>query len=76
MATVQRGLIQLIEDLDRRARPDRPPRNQPLQKYVSVNDVVVFSSDTQTSYVLAPPLQWATASATDKTLTWSLGEWR
>ena len=66
----------MLEDLDRRARPGRPSRNRPLQRYVSAADTVVFSSDVVTTEVLENPQQWQTASASSFRLIWSAGSWR
>ena len=75
MAEVQRGLIQLLQDLDRRARVGRPSRYRAIQKYVNVADTVVLSSDTQTLSVFDTPMQWQTASATSLGMNWDEFEW-
>src|SRR5688572_7803036 len=62
MGQIQRGLVPLIEDLDRRARPGRPSRNRPLQRYVSVVDSVTFTSEVVTVTMTTPPYQFTRES--------------
>lgn len=76
MAEIQRGLVQMLQDLDRRARPGREPRNRPLNKFQTIQDTVTLSSDSVTTEVFDTPLQWQTASSSSQRLIWSLGQWR
>ncbi len=72
-----RGLDQLIEDLDERARPDPPSKNRVLTKFQLISDVVNFSSETTTTTLATPPYHWHDAAGTTATsLIWGLSEWR
>lgn len=75
MARIQRGLIPLIEDLDRRARPSRSPRNRPILKYTSIEDTVYFSSDPVTLVVSTGNFYWHPAASTAQSLVWGLSQW-
>jgi hypothetical protein len=71
-----RGLDQLIEDLDDRARPDPPSKNRVLTKFKLISDVVALSSETTITTLATPPYHWHDAAGTTATsLIWGLGEW-
>ena len=70
-----RGLDQLFADLDSRARPTPGSRNQSLQKFVNIIDVVL-TSDTITTTVITPPFLWSPApGSTANEVIWDLFEW-
>ncbi len=75
MPEIQRGLIQLLEDLDRRARPGRPSRYRAIQKYVSVTDTWYVTPDSITTSFYQD-FQWGQAASSSQRLYWNLGEWR
>lgn len=76
MADIQRDLVKLLEDLDRRARPGRPSRYRAIQKFSNLSDTVYFSSDTVTGTNNEAPYVWYGASTPSSCgLSWSLGTW-
>lgn len=77
MSPLIRGLDQLIEDLDERARPDPPSKNRMLQKFQLITDVVSLSSETITATLVTPPYLWAPADpgSTANEIIWDLFEW-
>jgi hypothetical protein len=78
MADIQRGLVPLLIDLDRRARPGRPPRNRPLQFYENVDDTIAFSSDSVTVTITTGSTvvyYWHPATSTSESIVWGLFQW-
>lgn len=80
MANIQRGLIEMFHDFDRRARPGREPKNRAISKFTTLSDTVQLSSDTLTSTVQTPPYQYARQSYRSAVIAdtprayWRLGE--
>jgi len=76
MADIVRGLDLLIADLDTRQRQGTPSKNRPLQKIVSVSDVIGLGQDSQTIITALPPYHWHDpVGTTALSLIWALSEW-
>jgi hypothetical protein len=71
-----KGLDELLNDLDRRARPGPPSKNRALAKFAAINDTWGSTDGTITITVgTTNAYQWGTASSTAVQLVWSAGEW-